>query len=332
MAKNDNRQTRACILSAILGAALCALAPAAPAANGGGPMMIDRAVAEVGGRKITLSEVMAAVRDRLFEERRAPSESEMPELYASALSNLVARQLVLLEYGRSEVKIPEWYLNQRIDRIVENNFGGDKSRLVAALAERGMSYPDWRRDRNEDTIVGTMRQQFVDKSVAVRPADMERVYRERYATNTLPGRVKVSMIMLKAGDDGEDAAIAKAAEIMSKLSTGGSFAALARTHSMESHAEKGGSWGYIEPEDEFRPELAAALAGIGVGQVAGPVAAGGYVYLLRKDDERDDLSVPFEIVRDEIEQELMEQAAEERFQAWVRHLATKYTVRTYQAQ
>ncbi|MBR0055813.1 MAG: peptidylprolyl isomerase [Kiritimatiellae bacterium] len=322
------------LTTALLALVLTAAPHAALAQQpGGGEMTIDRTVAEVGGHRIALSEVMAEVRERLFEERAEPDSRTMPAYYAAALSNLVARQLVLLEYDDASVKIPDWYFNQRVERIIESNFGGDKARLVAALGERGISFPEWRRRRDEDTIVGTMRQQFAMQNVGVRPSDMHRIYRERYATNALPGHVKVSMIMLRDGEgDAEGAALAKARELLSILSTGGSFATLARLHSLESHAERGGSWGYIEPEDELRAELAAALAAAPVGQVVGPVEAGGYVYLLRKDDERADLSVPFSLVRDEIEAELLEKAAEERFQSWVRHLATKHTVRIYDAQ
>jgi peptidyl-prolyl cis-trans isomerase SurA len=297
------------------------------------PILVDRAVAEVGGRRITYSEVMAEVRERLFEEGEEPDEKTLPAYYASAISNLVARQLVLLEYENVETKIPEWYFNERLDRIVENGFGGDKSRLIAALSERGISYQEWRRRRREDTIIGTMRQQFVAQNVAARPSDMERIYRENYATNTLPGRIKVSMIAIKDdGGESSPSALDRAREILSKLSTGGSFAALARTHSQESHAANGGSWGFIDPEEEFRPELAAALADLPVGKVAGPIEAGGYVYLLRKDDERADLSIPFSLVRNEIEDQILEKAGQERFDAWVRHLATKHTVKIFDAQ
>lgn len=318
-------------LAAVALAALSTIATLATFAQEG-PILIDQTVAEVGGHRITFSEVMGEVRERLFDERIQPNADIMRTYYAAALSNLVARQLVLLEYNSAETKIPEWYFNQRIERIIENNFGGDKARLVAALSEHGISYPEWRRRRNEDTILGTMRQQFIAQNVKARPSDMERIYREQYATNTLPGHVKVSMIMLRnAEGDSEGAALDKAREIISKLSTGGSFAALARTHSLENHAERGGSWGYIEPADELRPELAAALDCISPGQVAGPVEAGDYVYILRKDDERKDLSVPFALVRDEIEENLLEKIGSERFDAWTRHLATKYTVRIFEA-
>lgn len=318
---------------------ISALATAMMAATAGialaqdAPVLVDRTVAEVGGRRISLSDVMGEVRERVFEERLDPSEKLMASYFAEALSNQVARQLILREYDDSSVKIPEWYFNQRIERIIENGFGGDKSRLVAALAEHGISYPDWRRHRNEDTIMMTMRQQFVSRNVKVRPIDMERVYRERYATNSLPGHVKVSMIMLRDGaDDAEGTALEKARSLLKELETGATFDALARRHSLESHAENGGSWGYIEPAAELRAELANALAAIKPGQVAGPVEVAGYVYLLRKDDERSDLSVPFSIVMDEIEAELREVAAEERYQAWIRHLATKYTVRIFDMQ
>ena len=79
----------------------------------------------------------------------------------------------------------------------------------------------------------------------------------------------------------------------------------------------------------LRKELADALVPLAVGGVSAPVAVGGYTYILRKDDERKDLSVPLDLVRDEIEGDLRQAAGEARYAAWLRFLATKNTVRVF---
>lgn len=312
----------------LLAAALLAAATRAPAE--GRPFQLDGVAAEVGGVRITISDVMAEAREIAFAEGRTDvvgNPEAVRALYGEALTNLVNRRLVLLQYEQGEAKIPDWYFNQRIERIIETGFGGDKSKLVAALEGRGLSYQEWRKRRVDDMVVGTMRQQFIDQSVKVRPSEIEAAYREKYADAKLPGHVKVSMVML-AGDG--ESVLAQARELVDELRGGKrDFAATARELSKEGHAAEGGCWGYIEPADELRKELADALVPLAVGGVSAPVAVGGYTYILRKDDERKDLSVPLDLVRDEIEGDLRQAAGEARYAAWLRFLATKNTVRVF---
>lgn len=312
-------------------APLASVALAAAAADISRPVQLDGIAAEVGGRRLTISEVMSEARDIAYAQGRTDvigNVSALLELYSQALSNRVNRQLVLIQYEKGDNKIPDWYFNQRIERIIETTFNGDKSALVEALESRGTTFAEWRKRRIDDMICTTMRQQFVEANVKVRPADVERVYREKYAGTTLPGHTKVSMIAFPCGPD-EKAAVAKAAALVEGLRKGEDFAAVARRESKEPHAGDGGSWGYIEPADELRPELVSALAPLGIGGIADPVVLSGYVYILRKDDERADLSVPIELVREKIEEEIARSEGDAKFAAWLEFLARKTTVRIF---
>lgn len=294
-------------------------------------IQLDGIAAEVGGAQITIADVMTDAREMAYASGRTDvisNPNALKGLYSSSLSNLVNRQLVLCHYEQGQAKIPDWYFNQRIERIIDGSFDGDRSKMVAALESRGISFAQWRKRRIDDMIYSTMRQQFVDMNIKVRPSDIDRVYREKYADTKLSGHVKVSMIMLNGGDDLE-AAKKTASELVEKLRGGDDFAAAARQYSRETHAKDGGSWGYIEPQDDLRKELADAIAKLGIGAVSDPVVLGEYIYILRKDDERSDLTVPKELVRDEIEEAIFREMSDKRFVEWLEFLATKYTVRIF---
>ena len=312
-------------------APLASIALAAAAADLPRSMQLDGIAAEVGGRRLTISEVMSDARDIAFSEGRTDvigNPSVLLELYAQALTNRVNRQLILIQYEKGDAKIPEWYFNQRIERIIETSFDGNKAALVEALESRGTSYAEWRKRRVDDMIYATMRQQYVDANVKVRPSDVERVYREKYAGTTLPGHTKVSMIAFPCGED-EKAAVAKATALVEGLRKGDDFAAVARRESKEPHAEEGGSWGYIEPAEELRAELVSALKPLGIGAVSDPIVLAGYVYILRKDDDRADLSVPLELVRAKIEEDIAQEEGETKFAEWLALLSRRTTVRIF---
>ena len=314
---------------AIAGLAFAALRLAAAE-----PLVVDAIAADVGGRHITVAEVMEAARDIIASEGSISSAAlaeRLPVAYAEALTNLVTRQLILIRYGQAKQKLPDWMLNRRVEAIVEEHFGGDRSLLVSMLSQRGLSYAKWRKKIEEDTIISAMRSQFVDQGVAVKPEDILAVYGRDYATKKLDGPVRAALILLRP-EEGQSAAeaVTNATVLARELRGGKDFAATARRLSSDPHAADGGDWGYIDPAAEFRKELADALAALKPGQVSDPVVIGSdYIYIVKKIAESADLKVPFDAVRDDIERQLRADAAAARFDAWIDSLRRATTIRLH---
>lgn len=297
--------------------------------------IIDAVAADVGGKHITIAEIMDYAKN-IMQEKGAPKteaafREQLNSAYGEALTNLIVRQLILIRYDQAKQKLPDWVFNRRVESVVEEHFGGDRSQLVSMLNKRGISYAKWKKKIEEDTIITAMRQQFVDQNIVIRLEDIKNVYDTSYATNKLSGTTRLGMILLRPNEKqtAEDA-IANAKTLVEKLRSGQDFAATARKVSLEGHASKGGDWGYINPEDELRKELVEALAALKPGHISDPVViAADYVYILKKIDESTDLSVSFESVRDEIERNLRADAGAARFDAWIDSLKQSTTIRVY---
>ena len=211
------------------------------------PMVVDAVAADVGGRHITVAEVMEAARDIISADGAlsAPAlAARLPAAYAEALTNLVTRQLILIRYDQAKQKLPEWMLKRR----------------ASMLTQRGLSYEKWRKKIEEDTIITAMRHQFVDSGIVVKPEDVLAVYERDYATRKLDGPVRAALILLRP-EEGQStaAAITNATVLARELQGGKDFAAAARRLSSDPHAADGGDWGYIDPAAEFRKELATNL-------------------------------------------------------------------------
>ena len=298
------------------------------------PLVVDAVAADVGGHRITVAEVMEAARDTILSEGAISSTAlaeKLPGAYAEALTNLIVRQLILIRYGQAKQKLPDWMLNRRVEAVVDEHFGGDRSLLVSMLSKRGLSYAKWRKKIEEDTIIAAMRSQFVDQGIVVRPEDIFAAYERDYAQRKLDGPVHAALILLRP-DEGQsaEAAISNAVVLARDLQGGKDFAAAARRLSADPHAADGGDWGYIDPAAEFRQELADAFTALKPGQVSDPVVIGAdYIYILKKLDESKDLSIPFDSVRDEIERTLRADAGADRFDAWIDSLRKATTIRVY---
>ena len=171
------------------------------------PMVVDAVAADVGGRHITVAEVMEAARDSISAEGAISATAlaeKLPGAYAEALTNLITRQLILIRYDQAKQKLPNWLLNRRVEAIIEEHFGGDRSLLVSMLAKRGLSYAKWRKKIEEDTIITAMRSQFVDQGIVVKPEDILAVYERDYANRKLPGPIRAALILLRP-EEGQSA-------------------------------------------------------------------------------------------------------------------------------
>ncbi len=304
------------VLLAMGGAGLVAAEPAVAR------VLIDGTAAYVNGHVITIGEVravMAAEEMRLFQSLRGEAlRNALQALYAETLNTLIERRLILDAYALRDVQLPEAAVQERISEIIDNMFEGDRSRLVAALAEDHLSFEDWQDRVREQMIVSAMRAANVAPSASVSPLRVREIYASRVDALRQPAQVKLRMILLEGGSGG--AGRKQAENVRVEILGGRPFDAVARLVSSGTHAEDGGDWGWIEPTKLLRPELAAAAMNIAPGVVSEVIELDGDFYLLLVEDRRAEHVLPLEEAQNGIIRELREQEAERLYGEWVERL------------
>jgi peptidyl-prolyl cis-trans isomerase SurA len=311
-------------LAAVLVARTAAGETSAPAAaDADAPLLLDGVAAEVGDRTITIAEAMVEAR-RLADVQDLPpaeAESRLRALYRQALDGLVERQLVLLTHARTGQKLQSWVVDKRVEELIEDRFGGDRSKLSAALARERMTIDDWRKRVEEELVLGAMRQNWVDQRAVVRPEQIRAFYATNAAAFRGTGTVRVAMIVLQPGEgETAEAFAGRVRRVQDDLAAGKDFGETARRQSREPHAARGGDWGFVNPAEEFRPELARALAGLKPGQTSGPIATDAGTYILRKGAERPDGVQTIEDVWDEIDTQLRRRESARLYREWIGRL------------
>jgi len=326
---DGGRLRRCAALPALLFAAALR---AAAATNAPTPLLLDGIAAEVGEARITIAETMLLARE-LAAARQIPvaeQAAKLRELYAEALESLIDRQLILRAYAALEQKLPAWMVDRRVEAVIEENFGGDRSRLVSTLNRQGMGFDVWRKRLEEEMIIASMRQQFVDQNIAVAPADIRAYYATNAAAFALEGPVRVGMILIGTRDgEGDAARLARARQVRERLLAGQDFRAVAGQESAEAHARNGGDWGYVEPADVFRREIAEALAPLKVGEISPLIETESGIYLVTKLDERADGVLPLEDAWGGVEAHLRRRETARRQAVWLDSLKQATTVRRY---
>ena len=289
-------------------AAAALLAPLAAAA-----VEVDGIAAKVDSEVILRSDVMA-------EMRRAGIADE--SRYGEVRNQMIERKLILKAARAAKMTIQDWMLENRIREVIDNGFGGDRNKLLEALAEDRIPYTEWRDQIREDLIVSAMRWNTIDKSVNPSPAQMKAEYEahpERYTTDR---RVTVSVILLKPEDAGKRAEIGKALKTTD-------FAELAKRYSADPHAKDGGLWKDVKPEEAFKPEVCEEIAKMPRGTVSHWIEIDGWSFLLRKDEDAAAAPIPFADAYERIERNVRRARCKELHAAWIERLKAESYIKVY---
>ena len=274
---------------------------------------VDGVAATVGNVTILHSQVIDEMMRRGVSDER---------LYPEFRDKLVERELILKAAAKAKLTMQDWVVEDRIRAIVDESFGGDRTKLEAMLVERKISEADWRRRIKEDMVVAAMRWTVVDKNVTASPMEMREEYvknSERYSSGNT---VSVSVILLSPENS------EKKKEITELLKSE-SFADLAKKYSSDKRAKKGGVYRDIVPEDEFSAAVCEEIAKTPKGSVSKWLETGGWSFLLRKDDEKPSSKRSFADAYEDIEANVKLAKQKRLYDGWIKRLKAETYIKIH---
>jgi peptidyl-prolyl cis-trans isomerase SurA len=298
------------------------------------PEVIDGIAAIVNGEVITHSQIRMVIgpRERLLRSQYQGEDlrKAMKEVREAALKDLIDRQLIVQAFKKEQLSLPDYFVEQRMNDIIRENFNGDRNTFIKTLQAQNYSVSEFKKNEFEKIIVAAMRGKNVKPTTAVSPTKIAEYYRKNREEFSSKQEVKLRMIMVPSRAEEGNAASQKslAQEILGKVAGGADFARIAQMYSEDSTRDSGGDWGWIE-----RKTLAAALEKVAFslpkGKVSNIVELGGNYYILKVDDRRGGVVKSLAEVRPDIERKLMQEEAQRLQENWLASLRQKATIRTF---
>jgi len=295
---------------------------------------VDAYAAVVNDRVITVSDVRALIQpverqlEATFEGDRL--EQKKQDAYDEGRRALIERALILEEFKAQKGQLPDRLVDERLDELIRERFGGDRAAFLQALSDERMTIEEYRGQIREQLIIGLLRRQEVMDRIKVSPTDVQRRYQENLDRYRVPPKVRLRMIALNKGASPEDREVkrSQALHIRERLLGGEDFAAVARAESEGSKAASGGDWGWVDPTI-LRPELAEVLESIPVGEVSDVVETEEEFYLLKIEGRQNESVVPFEDVQEDLTRELRNSAGEQLYADWISRLENKHFIKLF---
>lgn len=294
--------------------------------------VLDGIAAVVNDEVITFSQVRELIGPVEAQARRdlrgEDLTEKIKEIRLKAINDLIDRQLILQEFHKMKATIPEHYIEDRVQTVIREEFGGDRSAFVRTLQAQGYTIEKFRQIEKEKMIVSAMRSQNVKGDVIV-PENKIREYYEKnrddYADEDL---IKLRMIAIRKAENGSDVRRGMIKEIRDKIVEGADFQDLAKMYSEDSTQDLGGDWGWVNRRT-LNESLAKIAFGLKVGQVSQIIELGNSYYLLLVEAKKNGAVKPYAQVHDEIQAKLIQEERQKKGDEWIARLRKKAYVKMF---
>jgi parvulin-like peptidyl-prolyl isomerase len=312
-------------------------------------LMQDGIAAVVNDKVITYLQIEQEVSEtqKLLEQNYSGEElaERVKEAKLDVLRALIERELIIQDFKDAKGGfIPDTYINEQVDTVIREQYGGDRVAFIKTLYERGTTMQKYRDDIANNAIVQYMRSINVTQTVLISPYQIEQYYQQNLRLFVQDEQIKVSTIVLrkalfpsqKTGPDGKlityDPQLEIANEILYKLDTGSEFADLAKSYSEAANKDDGGELGWVTQNGKtaIRPDLWDAIDKLQPGQHTEVITTSdGFYYIVLVEDRKKATVTSLEDVRGQIEQTVISEQSQLRQQNWLDSLRAKAFIKMF---
>jgi peptidyl-prolyl cis-trans isomerase SurA len=299
-------------------ALLLALALAASPAAGGAqppPRILNRVAATVNGDVITLRELEARTgSDYAAAQAMAPGperDKAIAKALQLALDQVIAERLFAAQTAALGVETSEGEVDAAVEDIKKrNNLTDDQ--LREALRAQGIDLATFRQTVRRDIEAMRVLQVKVRSRVKVTDDDVRNYWQTHPQEFQAEPEVHVRHIYVgfTPGVEEEEARAQRRAEaILARIKKGEDFAAVARASSEGPSASDGGELGWLK-RGTIQPELERVAFALPTGGISDVVRTRSGFQILKVDERRGGGPLPFDEVKEEIRNRLVNEQAE----------------------
>ncbi|MEK7222051.1 MAG: peptidylprolyl isomerase [Nitrospirota bacterium] len=275
----------------------------------------DRIVAVVNTEIIALSELEEEVAEVTLQAQKrfrgAELDQRLRQIDYMGLNRMIERKLQLQIAKRRGIKISDEEVQDAIVRL---------RRVGEAPNEKDPREVGLIRDQL--TAMRLVNQQ-VRSGLLVSDEEVLRFYQQHKDRFMLPPEVRISQILIALNPGGELLAVReKAQQVFALLKKGERFEELAARYSDGPEGRRGGGLGYIRPGDML-PQIQKAIEQMAPGSVTEPLASPIGMHIIRVDDRKPPQFRPYEEVKEDIRNVVLQLKTEEAYLEWIKEQKDK---------
>jgi peptidyl-prolyl cis-trans isomerase C len=255
-------------------------------------------VARVDGKPILGRDLEREVRRQLAPignpEWKNLRDDYRGQLLYATITGLVNSNLLYKKALASGFQVTVAELQDELQKI-SKTFNSD-AEMNAALADQNIDRPTLEKQIYRGMLASKFIDETINKKITVTPEEVAKYYAANPKDFQHPDLVRTSHILIKAGDNPEQDALAKqrAEAILARVKKGEDFAKLAKENSIDPSASQGGDIGF-SAKDSTVPGYAEASFSLPVGGVTMTKTQLGYHVIKVTDKKKEGLSTLEEV-------------------------------------
>lgn len=300
-------------------------------ATAGGQDVLDGIAAIVNQDVVTFSQVRELVGPKEKQARDTLKGEvlveKIKEIRLAAINDLIDRSLILQEFKTKGFTIPEHMIDERVQEIIRESFGGDRQAFLRTLSAQGFTLEKFRDFQRDSVIVQEMRRQATKGAPTVSDTRVQEYYKARLEEYSTPEEIKLRVITIRGGDE-NTAKRKMIEEIREKIAGGADFGDLARMYSMGTEQEASGDMGWINRK-YLNESLTKAAFALKPGQLSEVIELGGSYFLFLCEAKKQASVKPLQEVRPEIEKALLQGERQKQQQDWLLKLRKKAYIKLH---
>lgn len=287
-------------------------------------IIIDRIMAKVNGEIITLSQVqeegypLLAKLQTEFSGEALRARQQLVE--QQMLERIIDRILQVQQARKRGLTVSAQEVDAALQDIMrQNNLTEEEFKRI--LAEEDIDYLEYRNHIEEQLLVSRLLNIEVRSKIRVDLKEIEEYYQRHQ--NQYGGEMQFRVRHILFLTNGSNGTMEKAREnaqiVLEKLRNGEDFVTLARLYSQDPSASSGGDLGFLK-QGEMLPAFEEALKRLEVGEISEPIQTKYGFHIIRLEEKRGGEQKPLEAVRADIENLLINQKMQRRYEEWMKEL------------
>ena len=286
--------------------------------------VVEAIVAIVNDDIITLTDFKKQ-HDLLYQQLRSQIQGEefdeQFEIARNELLEVMITSLLLLQKARELGVDATEQLNMYIDNLKQEN-GFSDAQLMAAFQGQGVDFEQWKVETKERFQRDGVVYAEVGRSVVIDDAEIFTYYRQHPEEFTQPPEFRIKGIFVSSENRSGEESEQRKQEIEGKLTAGEDFAALAADYSEGPEKENQGDMGSYQ-EGQLLSDFEKEIKTLEVGGTTPwiPIQTGWY--MLRLVEKKDSFLLPFDDVRDQVQQKIYAERNAVELEKYLKELKAK---------
>lgn len=247
----------------------------------------------------------------------AVTESEMRAIKRRLFEQVINRRLLVQQARRDSIGLTQ----PEADETLKDALKDAPEAFWALLKAKGIRQDSWKRKMLQERLARKVVEIEVDSKVRVTPKEVEDYYWAHLPNYWLPEAVHARHLIVQRKADLQ--------KVLSSLSGGGDFAKVASIFSVGPERSKGGDWGSLET-DRLSPAYVKVLRALKPGEISKPLKDDFGYHLFQLLEWRPRRMQSFPQVRDRIQDDLLREERDHRFDQWMSELKKRSSIKVNQ--